>query len=283
MMTLKLVLLTYENRSGSTLLAKELNSTKIVCCPESDVLMNIILESGRLDLDSLLNDYKFEEWGIQECLLKTINYKYPLEESVFNLLSCYVQKISMSCSTVVIKGTDYLFITDEVVSKLERYFSEVILINLNRDIYSVYNSQVKSIHSNTGIPMENNVVKFYNRIHRRKLTIPAVPRVLNLHFEEFIKQKSVTINKIYQYLGYKGSSIEKIEYTIGNSQHHLHSRKYIDIKMASRQVDNIGIIDRLILRFFLTGKLDPKSKLLIPYQLFCFIQWKLRILKRFVF
>ena len=280
---MNLILLTYENRIGSTLLAKELNSSHLVCCPESDVLMSIILNDLNFDLRPLIEDYKFREWGVNDELKTILAENISGEQRLLNLLKSYGQKMSPRPSSILIKGTDYLFIQPNTLNRLRNWFNDIHMIRVTRDPISIYNSQVRSIHSGLGIPMENNVLNFYKRFIKRKLAQPNLGNIFDVRFEVLLTNNHEIVESIYKELGLPLKERDRIHYRVGLSQSHLHIRRNIDTKLALRQQDSISRVDLLILVKLLEGKISPSSAILWPYQLFCNIQWKLRLLKRFVF
>lgn len=280
---LDLILLTYENRSGSTLLAKELNSSQIICCPESDVLMNAIVNDKDIDLSVLLSDYKIMEWSLSNEMKALLKNDCSGAYGVYNFLSTYAKSKSNNYKAVLLKGTEYLFLNRTVIGKLEAYFKSVVLLNIVRDPVSIYNSQVKSIHSKTGLPMENSVVRFYKRIQRRISTVPQYDRVINVSFEELLDDRNRIIESINQDLGYEISANDKREYYIGESQRHLHQRTFVDKSMVIRQEDNISKMDLFLLKKLLQNKVDTTNVLLLPYRLFKYLQWRIRQVRRFVF
>ena len=278
---LKIILMTYENRSGSTLVAKNLSSEKIVCCPESDVLMQIILSGGCLSYEVLQDDYKFKEWEISDTLNQCLAEGMIYEEALACLLSEYVTKVNPLAEYVLIKGTDYLFIDSRATEKLSNIFEDIIMLKISRDPISIYNSQVKSIHSSMKLPMENNAVQFYLRIQRRILHKESISRVIIVEFEDYIIDVCKGNSRILSELKLDSDDFRPLEYRIGKSQAHLHERKIIDLKNSSRQWSNISFIDRILLKALIDEKIKSRSSLLIPYNYFCQIQWKYRILKKY--
>jgi len=278
---LKIILMTYENRSGSTLVARNLSSDKIVCCPESDVLMQIILSGGYLGFEILQDDYKFKEWEISDSLHHCLTENLTYQEALARLLSEYVRKVNPLAEYVLIKGTDYLFIDALATEKLNNIFGDVIMLKVTRDPISIYNSQVKSIHSSMKVPMENNAVQFYLRIQRRILYKEFISRVIIVEFEDYIMDVSQGNSRILSELKLDADDFRPLEYRIGKSQAHLHKRKIIDLKNGSRQLSNISFIDRIVLQALIDEKIKSRSRLLIPYIYLCQMQWKYRILKKY--
>ena len=131
------------------------------------------------------------------------------------------------------------------------------------------------------LPMENNAVQFYLRIQRRILHKESISRVIIVEFEDYIIDVCKGNSRILSELKLDSDDFRPLEYRIGKSQAHLHERKIIDLKNSSRQLSNISFIDRILLKALIDEKIKSRSSLLIPYNYFCQIQWKYRILKKY--
>lgn len=276
---IKLILLTYENRSGSTLLTKNLNSDKIFCFPESDELMSWILspyDNKRFDL--LKSETKFREWPFDQSELRLLD-KAELSMVLSFIIQKFVFSFSKNCEFILFKGTDYLFANSDSITFLENFFQEIILIDLKRNPINIYNSQLKSIHSVTNLPMENNVVKFFNRIEKRAAFNVLFKKRIVLNFEEFILDVNSSISGIYEYL--KVHEWTSIEYTIGKSQLHLHSRMVIDPSTKDLRYENINRFDLFLLRSFIQGRISTDTFWVRVYSCLRTFQFKLWVVGRF--
>ena len=127
---MKLILLTYENRSGSTFLTKQLSSNQILCCPESDILTNL-LEGFKVEnyKRALLDDIKQREWGIKESEYEDIEKKGSDNLSIFNevLLSYHKSQNSIS-NYILFKTTQVPFLKKKLLNNLFDYYEDFFII-----------------------------------------------------------------------------------------------------------------------------------------------------------
>lgn len=151
---MRIVLLFYINRSGSTFLGQQLSRfNEILVCPEADILANLLLvqpNSKPRDYANLLQQFSEDEklvhWGIEPKLLQIENlcnfeiFKY--------LLELYREKVKPGARIILYKA-ERLFQLTRVLIPIIDNGENLSFLWLLRDLRAVYNSQKSSINPQT--------------------------------------------------------------------------------------------------------------------------------------
>jgi len=228
---LKIIFLTYVNRSGSTFMANLLSkSPDIVVCPEGDVLINILLEhpgkifdkekDGAIIQEMLLQDEKLKWWNISGADLCF------QEEGITNfdffvlILKAYREKIRPDAEVVVFKGERLIFLYRKIRS-LIRYHHVVKMIVMIRDCRAIYNSQHKTYFPGTKMRMADHpayTALYWNKYIKVCLKHRSDNHFLIVRYEHLLSDFICVFSHLldllgidrYDFLEQKGNYFERI-------------------------------------------------------------------------
>ena len=156
-------------RSGSTLLARELDALKDVAVSiEEDIPDGLVKgqevkinDEKELEqyLDHIFQDRKLGAWGISKDRLKNVllrDYGFPLYfNSILEaLLDLYFQQ-DAATHLIHKKGNYY-----RVIPQVKKLFPDSAIIYLGRDPRAIYNSQQRYRDSTTGVLMSTSILTF---------------------------------------------------------------------------------------------------------------------------
>ena len=233
----KLFFLCYLNRSGSTYLAKLLNEYK-----EIGVTIESSFPDGILRKELIINkekeiskkikklyNIKFNYWGISKYEIKEVilnKNKYPIyfREFFIDILSLYFNKNKPDAKIFVYKTSwDYLINYEKVLN----YYPNSKFIFIIRDGRAIYNSQKKSLGSNTLKPMSDNPVRtalMFNKIAKKIRDLKDKKWLYIIKYENLILNKEEEIEKLLEFLEVKDKTKTNSDYyrNIPLSQKHLH-------------------------------------------------------------
>jgi hypothetical protein len=214
----QLVFLCYISRSGSTFLAKELNKfndIKVGIEGEFNDGFNqpFPLIENQQDLWNYIvltyenNFSKLRYWNIDKQELFTrVSYKgysVTFRDFLLNVLDLYFNGIKHD-DILIHKAGSYHKHFDTV---LNEFGHDTKFLFINRDPRSVYNSQRKSLGSESNIPFVNNLETF---VKRYKIEQNALMQhidkenMLVVQYEELINNKEKTIKNILKFVGSNG-------------------------------------------------------------------------------
>ena len=227
--------MTYIARSGSTLLAKELDKYKSIGVTIEDDIPDGLLEGEEvfinnlyeLDiyLDKLFSKPKFQFWNIDRENLRAEleNEEYPIDIGII-LDKLYKFYFSDSKYEVGIhkKGRYYL-----KIDELLKFFPDAKFIHLKRDPRGLFNSQKKSRDSRSGKLMSNNVVAFalsYRKMYNILKSYNKSDYIYSLRYEDLIDNFDKEIDAILDFLGVTNREKEDLSYynKIPDPQKELH-------------------------------------------------------------
>jgi hypothetical protein len=231
-----LCFLTYIARSGSTLLAKELDKYRSIGVTIEEDIPDGLLEGEEvfiknlyeLDiyLDNLFSKPKFQFWNIDREKLRAELAKdeYPIDIGAI-LRKLYKFYFSDTKYEVGIhkKGRYYL-----KIDELLKYFPDAKFIHLKRDPRGLFNSQKKSRDSRTGKLMSNNVVAFalsYRKMYNIMKFYNKFDYLYSLRYEDLIDNFDKEMHEILDFLGVTNREKEDIRYynKIPDPQKELHN------------------------------------------------------------
>ena len=229
--------LIYLARSGSTLLASELDQYESIGVTLEENLPDGIKKGEPLkienneDLENCLNkiyrDEKFQAWGIDKTKLRNLLLKYsrfPLQyrDILINVYSLYFENTHPE--TVIHKQGNYALLIDKVRTE----FPEALFLFVDRDPRAIHNSQIRYGKSTSGKLMNPGIVKFaltYKRMQNLIGHYMYEPFFYRVNYEDLIENKSEVLRRIIDFLGINTSKKkEKESYysRIPEQQRHLH-------------------------------------------------------------
>lgn len=233
---MKIVLLSYINRSGSTFLAYQLSRIRHICvCPEADILYELLLikptrKISKRDLkvlkELLIKDTKFKLWKLStDSVFKEDIIGLNTFELFIKILQAFKDEHYSECTTIVFKQ-NYLYrlFRQEIVFPGVKLYG-VFLI---RDPRAIYNSQKHTINPQTNKEMCNNpllLITNWNTFINSILYIDRSNKPYAIiQYENMINNLEKTMNELlrhidihYQFKNYKQAYTNYINWL--NDQH----------------------------------------------------------------
>ncbi len=197
-----IILLAYQNRSGSSFLFEQLSKYANVCvCLEAEVLIYELLmhpfdHFTKIGFEKVLdwsaNDPKFIHWNLgSEELKGLLNVKTNFDAFVF-ILKAYKNKVLPEANAIAFKGTkviDFLRTYPKLIQA-----SKFITVGLVRDPRGIFNSQKGNIDSIGRLPFAQSAVSFslsWNRYIKKMTEIEAKYEMKIIKYEDFIANTEV--------------------------------------------------------------------------------------------
>jgi hypothetical protein len=207
---LKIIFLTYINRSGSTFLANELGKhPSIIACPEADILTNILLVRPNKDItekktkiiNQLSEDIKLQTWRFSKSELQLPDDIKTCFD-VFNyLLKTFKNKNKPNAKYIVYKA-ERLFQLLPELNSINRSYCNNLVFFLIRDIRAVYLSQKLTLMPGNNKPFSSNVIKtsiYWNRYIKSYFkSISTKPFIIK--YEKFVLEHHDETHDIFHYL-----------------------------------------------------------------------------------
>lgn len=293
----RICFLTYLARSGSTLLASELDQYGLIGVTLEENLPDGIKRGKPLKikdskalanyLKEIYRDKKFQAWGISKAELKKAileSCSFPLRYGDILHIIHYLYFAENLPEMVIHKQGNYCLLIDKVRAE----FPDALFLFIDRDPRAIYNSQKKSINSISEKLMNEGIVKFaltYKRMQKiiRHTNYEAFFYTIN--YEDLVECKAKELEKILNFLQLKSTKKDRKEsyYSrIPEQQRHLHQNlggNYNSSRTAGwknelethrivflqtalrRELMNKG------LKFYSTGRLPMLQKLIFIYWL----------------
>ena len=208
---MKLILLTYVNRSGSTYLAHLLDQYQdVLAFPESDILVDYFLTkpgkeftlSERIYEDLLIefsHDYKFRAWNLKDDEFIGLKEARNHFEAFIFILKVYRDKMKPGASILLFKSERIIHLISQIpVDFFGKY--NIHIMAIIRDCRAVYHSQKmtpipESSKRMSGNPIETAIKwnSFINRVLR-------VPSLILIKYEDLIQDQKKIIKSIIKKL-----------------------------------------------------------------------------------
>ena len=205
--------LTHMARSGSTLLARELDRVEGVGVGIEEALPDGIVwgrpvalhDPGQLEsyLDKAFQDTKMAGWPVTKKTLRdelTRNHRFPLHFSdvLEALLDLYFTPGRVICR-IHKKGPYYLH-----VRQVKRLFPRARFIHIDRDPRAIYNSQKKTPRSTTGAIMAEHPITFafqYLQAHSKMNQYADAPYFYLVRYEDLLDEPRRQMAHLLEFLG----------------------------------------------------------------------------------
>ena len=167
---MKILFISYINRSGSTFLANEFSKyDSILVCPEAEVLFYFFIQKTeqihqhpaklhRLITNILTTDPKLKFWNLDPSEFDT-KYQYEDNFEVFlDILMKYREKVKPEATTILFKADIVAYYCNHIP---EQYYKKhnIKIISIIRDGRASYASQRDTIGARTQKPLNRNPVK----------------------------------------------------------------------------------------------------------------------------
>ncbi|MFM1874728.1 MAG: hypothetical protein RL266_465 [Bacteroidota bacterium] len=229
-----LCFLCHLNRSGSTLLAKELDSRFNAFVSIEARFVNRIVRNYKLPMDQaeferfrsdLRTDEKFSEWNISEERLNELFDKLKFPVGMKEIFNPIMEETTTghSYDYFILKAGKYHF----YYQKLKKEFPDAKFIFIRRDPRAVFNSLSKTKRSASNEVMLDDVARFcwtYRKSDRVLATLKGKSDFLIVDYEELITEPDMLFQKVSTFLGADltqngGSYSERVP----AKQQHLHA------------------------------------------------------------
>ncbi|MCI5177841.1 MAG: sulfotransferase [Candidatus Electrothrix sp. AW3_4] len=232
-----IVFLTYLNRSGSTYLSAKLSKYQEVRMGVEARFIDGWITHGffiRTEeelhsyLDTLYLDNKFQSWKIErdELVKRVSALPYPLRFSDILLAALSLYQGRASAPRVLVHKCGEYY---RCVQAIRQELPGAKFIFVNRDPRAVFSSQRRSLDSQTGQPMQENILHFlfgYLDTLQRLIELEHDPNFLIVQYEELIANETEVMHGVENFL--ELSPVEqqagKKDYfsSIPQEQRHLH-------------------------------------------------------------
>jgi hypothetical protein len=219
---LKLIFLTYINRSGSTYLSQMLSSSEeILVCPEAEILVENFLEdpgknfirtktSLKKVIHKLNTDWKFRHWNISREELESIftsSDNFNIFRSILNL---YRKKTKPDASIILFKAERIIYLWNRLSST--KHGDDLLhLVVLVRDPRGVYASQKNTRWPGSDRPFSDNPVYagiLWNRYIKEIYRLKKVhSNVTLIRFEEYLRNPELSLKSLSERVQLKINSL----------------------------------------------------------------------------
>jgi len=301
----KLLFISYINRSGSTFLANEFSKYEsILVCPEAEILVsNFIIHKRSLYrepkkiqsvLSKIINsDPKLKYWNLKASDFSNSS-NYNSDFDIFlDILSKYRDLVKPHANTIVFKAAKIAYFLNNI--PMEYYEKNGIkIICLIRDGRAAYASQRETIGARSQKPMNKNPVKVA-KLWRTWITFLSEhendPRFLIIKYEEFLKDFRDKFNLLISDLeiftesdryNTKGDLFERIPQSQQNMHQNIQDPPIQDNSEKWRQIlppNQIALFEKLagkelIQSGYTLCNLNSHKILVVPlYFFYCLCHW----------
>ncbi len=241
---MKIELLCYINRSGSTFLSQQLSKFKeVLVCPEADILANLLLVnpqkaiSDKGILKKIQSDVKFSQWNLD---LNSLPDNYKTNFELFHsILENYRNQERLTAEIVVFKA-ERMFQLVKGLKLHKELTANVEFIYLVRDVRAVYNSQLQTLNPQTGKPFNFepvNCALFWNSFVK---TITNKKNALDtcIFYENLVAEFPKSIFSLVNKLGLKK---EEFDFAKGD----IYARLPENHKDIHKNIKSLPQVDRI--------------------------------------
>lgn len=211
---MKLVLLTYVNRSGSTFLANLFSkSPDILVCPEAEILIDLFLtnpgekfefnESFTKKLKRYMSeDHKLRHWSLDEDIISGLKNCRTNIDAFASIITSYKELHKPAAHAVVFKAEKLLDYIDSL-DKIENFNYQLYFISILRDCRAIYASQKNTYFPGTMIKMSNNPVStslIWNHFYRQSEILNIKHNFYFVQYESLIADTEHIFNDLITWL-----------------------------------------------------------------------------------
>jgi hypothetical protein len=200
---MKIVFLTYLNRSGSTYLANQLSKSPEICiCPESEILYELLLIDPFREflsdkkqywfiINELEKDKKFAHWKLNRVEIYDLINTCQNNLDVFvAILTIFLEKNKPGASVILYKDTRLIDLIPKIPESLIKTY-DLKWIALIRDIRAIYLSQSSVVSPFTGKPMCTN---WYSLVVKWKSFIKQLVKYEKLNYFSWVKYEDLILD-----------------------------------------------------------------------------------------
>jgi hypothetical protein len=272
---MKIVFLTYVNRSGSTYLANLLSASDDICvCPEGDMLVSLFLESPgkafrldrhrRAELEKLIHaDSKLKYWGIGDDIFNVLE-EVNSNIAAFLAFLQYFQLNQKPEASFILFKAERLADLIPVIEDSRISGNTFKYISMIRDPRGVYESQKRTQVPGTDKPMSGNPVFtaiYWNYYIRAILKCQEHIDCCQIEYIDLIKKLDEVRGVLSIYLGLDLKGISSVKGDLSErlpDSHKLIHQAITDIPLQEKidkwkqelNQEEISLIERKCRRYF---------------------------------
>ena len=267
---MRIALLTYINRSGSTLLSQLLSKNpEILVFPEANVLKQLLLEKPHSTVTrqtvknlqrALPTDKRLKHWGIApDFLQEKDSWKGTHFDLFVRVLNEYAHRIRQEDTTIGLFKNNGLFNCYNALGERLRNERGIKFISIVRDPRAVFYSQKRAYRQRMGHFTANPLITSHswNWFIDQTTRVQSAKDVHVLRYEELVTDTVTSLQQLYGFLDLDHTDLfldqpGNLYDRIAPEQKALHSRirEKPDPKRISRWRDNlkdreIGLIEKV--------------------------------------
>ncbi len=212
---MKIIFLTYVNRSGSTYLSQILSCSNQICvCPEADLLVNMLLEDPSREIDNhwdlqrsleiaIENDNKLKYWNLDELDISRISTDRTHLDAFCTILNRYRVNNKPHAEVILFKSERLIHLVPLIRETMVQG-TEFQFVALLRDPRGVILSQKMTRIPGTDKPMTDNpgfTSVFWKEFARKSREYRLIYDVWVVRFEDLIVAPENTLVPVVERLG----------------------------------------------------------------------------------
>jgi hypothetical protein len=275
---MKIILLTYVNRSGSTFLTNILSSSpEIMGCPEGDWLVSNLLEdpgsvyTGPQNLSEIFSDDpKMKNWSFQASDLNFMQDGLLNIEVFIHILESMRLRIKPDADKIIFKAERLVFLFDRIHA-CQSFRDQFAYLYLVRDVRAVYQSQKSRLNPLSGKPFSRSpgITARYWKKHLAALESSGLyADIYKLKYENLVLDFASETKKLEKYLELRPGLLDPVngDYVNMIPADHIHihpdvSLQPLDSKVSSWKTlltkKETGIIEFIARRSLERNGYDP--------------------------
>ncbi len=211
---MKIIFITYVNRSGSTFLANIFSKySEILVCPEADILIYRLLinpnkqfiydNKQKQQIKSFIsNDKKLKYWGLQINDLLGLNTVKTNFDAFAEILFAYQRKVKPNATTIVFKGTKLIDLYEKISREIKNKYN-LKYISIIRDGRAVFASQKRTISPSAKKKFATNPIRVathWNGFVNNSLKYKNDRDYFIVKYESLIEEYENSIKKLFEHL-----------------------------------------------------------------------------------
>jgi hypothetical protein len=219
---IKIVFISYLNRSGSTYLSNLLSKSSEICvCPESDALVELLLLRpakfpGSSTLKKLkiaiISEPKLSAWKLSQGILNKISGDSTCFEYFIHIVKGYRDQVKPDAGTIVFKAERLIHLYLPLHSHCHSRYS-LKWISIIRDSRAIYNSQKNTYFPGTVRKMANSPVVTamrWNVFLRKNLQYTVFSDFFLIYFEKLVQDVNNEFDAVIKFLGIKSFNVMSV-------------------------------------------------------------------------
>lgn len=218
---MKILFLSYVNRSGSTYLLNLLSSSPdIMACPEGDWPVIHLLEDPPAkysfpgDLDQVFrSDPKMKQWQLESRDFNEIRGDLTNLEVFIRLLETTRRRFKPGAKTVVFKAERLVYLFDRI-NRCRSSGPEFVFLYLMRDIRAVWLSQKNTLNPLTGKPFSSSAALtavFWKRHLMALEKHSSRMKIVRIRYEQLVRPGEEFYSELEKSISMEGFSLDPLK------------------------------------------------------------------------